>query len=192
LDCVVVGACSRVSSGVAGMEVATATELRFLAHTRYAPRVKETRAGAAPECWPTDGLAIPLLISQDPYLDLARALARFYRAPRPAPGIHPTAVIDETAVVCEGASIGAYAVVGPGVQIRARCVLHPHVVIYEGARIGDDFLAHSHAAVREFCVVGDRVILQNGAVVGGDGFGFARRKDGTHFKIPQSGITVLE
>jgi UDP-3-O-[3-hydroxymyristoyl] glucosamine N-acyltransferase len=66
------------------------------------------------------------------------------------------------------------------------------VVIYEGAEIGNDFLAHSHSVVREFCRVGNRVILQNGAVVGGDGFGFAKRADGTHYKIVQSGITVVE
>jgi UDP-3-O-[3-hydroxymyristoyl] glucosamine N-acyltransferase len=71
-------------------------------------------------------------------------------------------------------------------------VLHPHVTIYEGAEIGDDFLAHSHATVREFCRIGHRVILQNGVVVGGDGFGFAKRADGTHFKIVQSGLTVIE
>ena len=65
-------------------------------------------------------------------------------------------------------------------------------MIYEGAEIGDDFLAHSHAAVREFCRIGDRVILQNGVVVGGDGFGFAKRADGTQFKIVQSGVTVIE
>ena len=46
--------------------------------------------------------------------------------------------------------------------------------------------------VREFCRIGDRVILQNGVVVGGDGFGFAHRADGTHYKIVQSGITVIE
>lgn len=192
LDCVVVGDGSREINGVAGMENATATELTFLANPRYAPKVKETRAGAILVREPIEGLAIPFLISQDPYLDFARALALFYNAPRPAQGIHPTAVIDDTAVVGDGASIGAYAVVGPHVRIGARCVLHPHVVIYEGAQIGDDFLAHAHAAVREFCVVGDRVVLQNAAVVGGDGFGFARQKDGTHFKIPQSGIAILE
>jgi UDP-3-O-[3-hydroxymyristoyl] glucosamine N-acyltransferase len=71
-------------------------------------------------------------------------------------------------------------------------VIHPHVVIYEGVQIGDDFLAHSHAAVREFCRIGNRVILQNGVVVGGDGFGFAKRADGSHYKIVQSGITVIE
>ncbi|HWB99339.1 MAG TPA: UDP-3-O-(3-hydroxymyristoyl)glucosamine N-acyltransferase, partial [Bryobacteraceae bacterium] len=74
----------------------------------------------------------------------------------------------------------------------SNAVLHPHVVIYHGASIGDDFLAHSHAVVREFCQIGNRVILQNGVVIGGDGFGFAKRADGTHYKIPQSGPTVIE
>ena len=77
-------------------------------------------------------------------------------------------------------------------EIGRNAVLHPHVVIYEGAEIGDDFLAHSHAVVREFCRIGHRVTLQNGVVVGGDGFGFAKRADGTHYKIVQSGVTVIE
>ena len=36
-------------------------------------------------------------------------------------------------------------------------------------------------------MLGDNVILQNGVVVGGDGFGFAKRDDGSWQKIPQSG-----
>src|SRR6185436_622434 len=71
-------------------------------------------------------------------------------------------------------------------------VVHPHAVVYEGAQIGDDFIAHSHSTVREFCRVGNRVTLQNGVVVGGDGFGFAKRADGTHAKIVQSGVAVIE
>ena len=46
--------------------------------------------------------------------------------------------------------------------------------------------------VREFCRIGNRVILQNGVVVGGDGYGFAKRADGSHYKIVQSGVTVIE
>jgi UDP-3-O-[3-hydroxymyristoyl] glucosamine N-acyltransferase len=46
--------------------------------------------------------------------------------------------------------------------------------------------------VREFCRVGHRVTLQNGVVVGGDGFGFAKCADGTHAKIVQSGVTIIE
>src|SRR5207247_8194505 len=40
--------------------------------------------------------------------------------------------------------------------------------------------------------VGDRVVLQDGAVIGSDGFGFARRADGSHHKIPQVGGVVIE
>jgi len=95
-------------------------------------------------------------------------------------------------VLGENCSIGPFAVVGPRARLGSNAVLHPHVVIYEGVEIGDDFVAHSHAAVREFCRIGHRVILQNGVVVGGDGFGFAKRADGSHFKIVQSGVTVIE
>ena len=35
-------------------------------------------------------------------------------------------------------------------------------------------------------------MLQDGAVVGADGFGFAQRPDGTHQKIPQAGLVVIE
>ena len=108
------------------------------------------------------------------------------------PGIHPVASVADSARIGENASIGAFAVVGENVVIGKNAVLHPHVVIYEGSVIGDDFYAHAHAVVREFCRIGHRVTLQNGAIIGGDGFGFAKRADGSHFKFVQSGITVIE
>jgi UDP-3-O-[3-hydroxymyristoyl] glucosamine N-acyltransferase len=177
-------------SGVSGMEHAVPGQLTFLANPKYAHKVKHTRASAILVAEPVPGIAC--LVSENPYLDFARALALFYQAPRPAPGIHPLSFVAPTAVVGENCSIGPFAVVGERVRIGRNAVLHPHVVIYEGVEIGDDFLAHSHAAVREYCRIGHRVTLQNGVVVGGDGFGFAKRADGTHFKIVQSGVTVIE
>ena len=179
-------------TGVAGMEHAGPSELTFLANPKYAPKVKHTRAAAILVSEPVKDLPIVSLVSQNPYLAFARALALFYQPPTPSPGIHPAAIVDPSAAIGEGASIGAYVVVGENVRIGRNAVLYPHVVIYGGAEIGDDFTAHSHAVVREYCRVGNRVILQNGVVVGGDGFGFARREDGTHEKIPQSGVTVIE
>jgi UDP-3-O-[3-hydroxymyristoyl] glucosamine N-acyltransferase len=177
-------------SGVSGMEHAVPGQLTFLANPKYAHRVKHTRAGAILVAEPVPGIAC--LVSENPYLDFARALALFYQPPRPAPGVHPLSFVAPTAVVGENCSIGPFAVVGERVRIGHNAVLHPHVVIYEGVEIGDDFLAHAHAAVREYCRIGHRVILQNGVVVGSDGFGFAKRADGTHFKIVQSGVTVIE
>ena len=179
-------------TGVAGMDRAEPGQLTFLANPKYAPKVKNTRAGAILVAAAIPGLDIAFLITPDPYLGFARALALFYQPPRSAPGIHPLAWVAPTATLGENCSVGPFAAVGERVRIGRNAVLHPHVVVYEGAEIGDDFLAHSHAVVREFCRVGNRVILQNGVVVGGDGFGFAKRADGAHFKIVQSGVTVIE
>jgi UDP-3-O-[3-hydroxymyristoyl] glucosamine N-acyltransferase len=178
--------------GVAGMEQAVPGQLTFLANPKYARKVRHSRASAILISAPLQDLPIASLVSTNPYLDFARALELFYSPPRPPAGIHPAAAIAHSAMIGEGASIGPFAVVGERVRIGRRAVLHPHVVIYDGAEIGDDFVAHSHSTVREFCRIGDRVILQNGVVVGGDGFGFAKRADGTHYKIVQSGITVIE
>ena len=183
-------------TGVAGVERAGPNELTFLANPKYAPKVKDTRAGAIlvkqALALSRSGPQPASLVSANPYHDFARALALFYQPPRPKPGIHPQASVAPTAQIGDGASIGAFAVVGERVTIGKNAVLHPHVVIYEGAEIGDEFCAHSHAVVREFCRIGNRVILQNGVVVGGDGFGFAKTREGTHFKIVQSGVTVIE
>jgi UDP-3-O-[3-hydroxymyristoyl] glucosamine N-acyltransferase len=179
-------------SGVRGMEAAEPEHLTFLANPKYAHKVKNTRAAAILAGEPIKGIPIASLVSANPYLDFARALELFYQPPRPAPGIHPAASIAKTASIGENASIGPYAVIGERVRIGKNAIIHPQVVIYEGVEIGDDFYAHSGAIVREHCRIGHRVILQNNAVIGADGYGFAKRADGTHYKIVQSGPTVLE
>jgi UDP-3-O-[3-hydroxymyristoyl] glucosamine N-acyltransferase len=176
--------------GVAGLEHAGPNELTFLANPKYAPKVRHTRAAAILVAEPIP--ARTCLVSENPYLDFARALALFYEPPRPPCGVSPLASVASSAVLGENCSIAPFVVVGERVRLGRNAVLHPHVVIYEGAEIGDNFLAHSHATVREFCRIGHRVILQNGVVVGGDGFGFAKRADGSHFKIVQSGVAVIE
>jgi UDP-3-O-[3-hydroxymyristoyl] glucosamine N-acyltransferase len=190
LGCEVAGDGEIEISGVAGMEHAGPDQITFLANPKYAHKVKDSKAGAILASQPSEYL--PTVISRNPYLDFARALALFYQPPVPPPGIHPLAFVDPTATVGDNPSIGPFAYVGADVTIGKNAVLHPHAVVYTGATIGDDFLAHSHTTVREHCRIGSRVILQNGVVVGGDGFGFAKTAEGTHFKIVQSGVTVIE
>ena len=189
LGCALAGDAGLEITGVAGMEHASPGQLTFLANPKYAHKVKDSRAAAILAGEP---MAMPTLVSANPYHDFARALALFYQPPKPAPGIHPTAAIAASAEIAPGASIGAFCAIGERAKIGRNAVLHPHVVIYEGVEIGDDFTAHSHVSVREFCKIGHRVILQNNVVIGGDGFGFAKRADGTHAKIPQSGPAVIE
>jgi UDP-3-O-[3-hydroxymyristoyl] glucosamine N-acyltransferase len=132
------------------------------------------------------------LRTENPYLTFAQAIELFYQPPNYAPGIHPTAVIAKSAQIGTKAHIGPYCFVDEEVEIAESAVLHSFVTIYRGAKIGKSFFAHAHAVVREFCIVGDRVILQNGVVIGGDGLGFAKRADGTWYKMVQAGPAVLE
>jgi UDP-3-O-[3-hydroxymyristoyl] glucosamine N-acyltransferase len=190
LDCPIESTADVEITGVRGIEDAGPGHITFLSNPKYAPKLKTSEASAVIAAQAIHG--IPTLLSTNPYLDFARALELFYQPPRPKPGIHPLASIAESARIGEGASIGPFAAVGENVVLGRGAVLHPHVVIYEGAEIGDNFTAHSHSVVREYCRIGDRVILQNGVVVGGDGFGFAKRADGKHHKIVQSGVTIVE
>src|SRR5580700_6165092 len=184
--------------GVAGIEQAGPGEVTFLANRRYAPNLSTTRASAV---FVEDGvdvvrepgaLALAKLRTSNPYLSFAKAIELFYEAPKYAPGIHPAAVIANSARIGAGAHVGPYCFVDEDVVIGENAVLHSFVTIYRGARIGATFFAHAHAVVREFCRIGDRVILQNGVIIGGDGLGYAKKPDGTWYKMAQSGPAVLE
>src|SRR5580658_10137338 len=174
-------------TGVRGIEEASPSEITFVANPKYAGLARTTRAAAVLVAPDFPEIPTTTLRLANPYLAFSQALGIFYQPPHYAPGVHPTAVIDATAVIGPGAHIGAYAVIGPHVRIGSHATILPHVVLYSGVVIGDHFFAHAHAVVREGCVLGDHVTLENGAIVGSDGFGFAKDNRGNWQKIPQSG-----
>ena len=64
-----------------------------------------------------------------------------------AHAIHPTAVVDPTARIGEGVSIGAYSVVGAEVEIGDGTSIGAHCTIDGPTRIGRDNRIHGHAAI---------------------------------------------
>jgi UDP-3-O-[3-hydroxymyristoyl] glucosamine N-acyltransferase len=179
-------------TGVAGLEDATAGDLTFVANPKYSSLAHTTRATAVLVEPAFAEIATATLRIGNPYLAFAKAIEIFYEAPAYPPGIHPTAVVSPTAVIGANAHIGAYAVVSEHVILGDNATLLSHVVLYPHVRAGANLFAHAHAVVREHCRLGDDVILQNGAIVGADGFGFARKSDGSWYKILQSGPVVVE
>jgi UDP-3-O-[3-hydroxymyristoyl] glucosamine N-acyltransferase len=184
--------------GVAGIDQANPGQITFLSNKRYIPLLKTTQASAVliEEGAPLDREPnlpnLAALRTANPYLAFAKALELFYQPPQYEPGVHPTAIIARTARVPEGAHIGPYCFIDEEAELGQNAVLHSFVTIYQGAKIGDNFFAHAHAVVREHCRIGHRVILQPGAIIGGDGLGFAKQKDGTWYKMVQSGPAILE
>ena len=198
LSCLLEGDPGAEVTGVAGMDHAAPGNVTFLANRRYFPLLHSTRATAI---FIEDGIRIErepglpslaALRTANPYLAFARAIELFYQPPTYTPGIHPTAVIAKSAKIGANAHIGPYCFVDEDVTLGTNAVLHSFVALYRGAQIGDHFFAHAHAVVREHCRIGHRVILQNGAIIGGDGLGFAKQKDGSWYKMAQSGPAVLE
>lgn len=179
-------------TGLATIEDAGPGHLTFLANDRYAPKLKESKAGAALVPADFDGEApMPMIKTEHPRIAFALLLDLFHPERKHAPGIHPTAVIPESCTLGEDVSIGAYVVLGENVQVGARTRLHPHVVIYDDVRIGDDCELHSHVSVRRGSTLGRRVVLHNGAVIGADGFGFEPDAEGRLHKVPQVGIAEI-
>lgn len=189
------GSGEAVITGIGGLDEAGPEEISFLTDPRMAARAGQTRAralvaghGATAERTPP----LAWLRSRTPELAAAAAIELLRPPWRPPAGIHPTASIHPDAVLGVDCHVGAFVVIGAGCRIGEGAVLHPHVVIYPGVQAGARLLAHAHVVIREGTRLGDDVILQPGVVLGGDGFGFARRADGSYAKIPQVGGVDIE
>ena len=192
LGCELIGDPEIEITGVAGLEEAGSSELTFFSNPRYMPLVRTTKAAALLTQSAIEGLDLSLLVSSNPYLDFARALDIFHPPDKQEQGIHLSAVVSPSARIGSGASIGPFVVIEDHVVIGNNVVLHPHVVIERHSNIGDHFEAHSGATVCHDSQIGNNVILHNHVTVGSDGFGFARRNDGSHHKIPQAGRVIIE
>lgn len=87
-------------------------------------------------------------------------------------GVHPSAVVDDTAELGPGVSIGPLAVVCAGVKIGAETVIGPQCFVGVGAEIGPQSFLREGVRIGARVRAGERFIAQPGSVVGGDGFSY--------------------
>lgn len=178
-----------VLRGVATLNEASQSDLSFLTNPKYAKIANASKAGCvllSPD--QREAFKGPKIISQNPYLALARAVGLFYPPPKIEPGVSPLAFVHPEAFVDEGAFIGPFCVIEQGVKVFEGSRLISHVFVGKDGVIGKGCLIHPHVSLLEGTVLGDRVILQPGCVVGSDGFGFAFDPNTKAYeKIPQVG-----
>jgi UDP-3-O-[3-hydroxymyristoyl] glucosamine N-acyltransferase len=177
---------------VAGLEDAGPGDLTFFSNPKYASKLPATRATAVIADDKVTTAPCAVLRTPQVYLAFAEAVALLTPAVRPAPGISSLASIDPTATLGPDVFVGPFVAIGPRAKIGARTAIYPHVTIGAGASIGADCDVHARVSIRESVSIGNRVVLQDGVVIGSDGFGFARRPDGSHRKIPQVGSVAIE
>jgi UDP-3-O-[3-hydroxymyristoyl] glucosamine N-acyltransferase len=191
LDCRLEGNGWIEITGIATLEDAQPGDLTFFTNPKYATALTRTRASAVIA---GDQASAPcaILRTSEPYYTFARAMELFADPWRPPAGAHQLALVAAGATIAADASIGPYVCVGEGARVGARTIVHPHVTVGRFAEVGDDCVIHAHTSIRERVRIGHRVTIQDGVVIGADGYGFARRQDGTHYKIPQVGGVVIE
>jgi len=135
----------------------------------------------------------PTIQVDRPRASFGRILALCYRPLPIDPGIHPTAVVSQEAIISATAQIGAYAVIERGVSIGEFSRIYPFAYIGEDCEIGAKVTIYPHAVLYQNVKVGDRSIVHGGAIIGADGFGFAwdGKDRNLRIKIPQVGSVEI-
>ena len=125
------GSCPVPVTGIAALTEARPGDLSFLGNARYKAEVPGSRASVIlvpPDYEGSPGPDQELLVVPNPSAALASVCARLEQQlwPRPAPGVHPTAVLGAGVRVPSSATIGPF------------CVLEEGVELGEGKAVGAD------------------------------------------------------
>ena len=121
--------------------------------------------------WQELGLRAAIFV-QRPRMAMSGLTAMLDAGQHFAPGIHPAAVIDPTATLGAGVSVGPLAVIGPRARIGAGSVIGPLCSIGADAVLGDGAFLREAVSIGARVRVGARLICQPGARIGSDGFSF--------------------
>jgi len=187
----ILGDASFMCESIAVLDRAGPHQLSFVKDKRYYDAARRSGAGAllVPEA--IDGFGGHQLVVENPYLAFGLVLAQIARERRRQPaGIHPTAVVDESAEIGEDVTIGAGAVVREEAWIAARAVLYANVYVGQRSRVGCDAILYPNVVVMEDITLGDRVVIHPGTVLGAEGYGYVQH-EGRHLKVPQVGEIAI-
>lgn len=184
---------STIVTAVAPLDRAEKGHVSFLGNARYTALAAETKAGVVLVSRELEDsvLNVPVrIVVAKPNEAVLAVLPFLYPESRKTAAIHATAivrrgarfgkdvVVDEYAIVGEGAEIGdnvwigSHSVIGDNVIVGAGSLIFPHVTLYSGAELGE------------------RVLLHSGVRIASDGFGYVQR-DGGHEKIPHVGRCII-
>jgi len=114
-----------------------------------------------------------LIFVESPRIEFARIIQHFFVEPADV-GIHPNAIVEQTAIIGENVYIGAGAVIGSGCIIGAR------------AHIG------SGVKILNKTIVGANCTIHPGAIIGSEGFHFHYNQSNELERFPHLAKVVID
>ena len=180
---------------IGGIDSATPSTITFLTNPRLRPLLDGSTAGCvivAPALRDAAQARGAAIVTPDPYLYYARLTQWWAARTRPARsgGVHPSAVIDPSARIGAGVTIGPLVVIEADAHVGEGAVIGAHAFVGQRAEIGEYTRLAARVTVGERCRIGARGIVHSGVVIGADGFGFAAH-EGRWEKIEQLGAVQI-
>lgn len=162
-------------AGAAEPKTAGPDDLALAMDAKYEQDLKDGNAQAAilwdGADWQGLGLKAAIFVPRPRYA-MSGLTQLMDPGPDIAPGIHPSALVDDTAQIGDGAAVGPFVVIGRDVKIGRGARIASHASIAQGAQIGDQALILEGVRICHHVQIGDGFIAQPGAVIGADGFSF--------------------
>jgi len=185
-------------TGVDSIDAAGPGAITFIRSGRFAARWADSHASAAVV---TRGISVgghdptkrALLIVDNADLAMV-SLLKLFSPPRTryAPGVHPTAIVDRSATIGQGAHVGPHCVVGADAVIGDGTVLVSNVHVGAEVSVGAISTLHPGVVILERCSIGSACILWPNVVIGADGFGYVPAADRRGLiKVPHIGHVVV-
>ena len=186
------GDLTRVVNSANTLEAAGPHEVAFVANKKLVSLAANSRAGClvVDASFDLEGKWSLIRVPQ-PRAAFVRLLGTLYPSTPFLPGIHPSAVISDTAQLAAGCFIGAHTFVGQNARIGEGCYIGDGTHIGKDASIGARSFIHSRATIYNGVRIGSDVTIHAGVVIGADGFGFTLTDNG-YEKFPQVGTVEIE
>jgi UDP-3-O-[3-hydroxymyristoyl] glucosamine N-acyltransferase len=177
-------------TGLAPAEHARPGELTFAENAAYFAVAEKSQASAILVAGPFASSSKVLIRVPDARVALARVLPVFFPPEEHPCGIHPSAVIADSARVDPTAHVGPHCVLGARVRLGARSVLMGGNDLRADCQLGDDVCLFPNVVLYRQTQVGNRVTIHAGTVIGSDGFGYVL-DEGRHRKVLQLGNVII-
>lgn len=186
----VVGDSSVQITGLAPADRARAGELTFAENASYFAAAEQSQAAAVLVAGPFESSSKVLIRVGNARVALARVLPLFFPPEQFPCGIHPSAVIADSARIDPTAHVGPNCFVGPRVRLGARSVLMGGNDLRADCELGEDVCLFPNVVLYRQTQLGHRVTIHAGTVIGSDGFGYVL-DEGRHRKVLQLGNVII-
>jgi len=186
----VLGDANAPLTGFATADQAGPGDLTFAENGEYFAAAENSAAAAIIADATATSAKKTLIRVKHPRIAFARALELFFSEPKPAAGIHPSAVLAASAQIDPTAHIGPNCVIGERVKIGARAILMSGDSIGDDSALADEVKLFPNVTVYARTQIGSRVRIHSNSTIGSDGFGYVFDA-GLHRKVWQVGTTVI-